>query len=163
MDLIELKKNVNNFQLVQCGLYHEKVALDKQTNLPIKMEDLGTNEFQRVKLCNSEDRNHRLGCSHSIAGANFNSILDELIKADKSIETIKKEFNSILLSIYLLDHQTGNLEKKHAEIHSSTELNETLINEVEEELKSCRKLHSNHINELELIRKSVIERIEQLQ
>ncbi|WP_452223300.1 hypothetical protein [Lacinutrix chionoecetis] len=111
--LEELLQKLQKFQVVKCGLHHEKVALDINSN-PIYKQNDDAIIFSRVKLCAIKDRNIRLGCAHSISNSNFIKILDELknIIPEKSNKIIcfKNEINQAINKIYFLDHEKGQLE-----------------------------------------------------
>ena len=51
MTLKEIKNNLTNFELFQCGMYHEKVKLDSKTKIPLKTSIQNESSFLRIKLC----------------------------------------------------------------------------------------------------------------
>lgn len=160
ISLSEIRQNLNEFQLIQCGLKHEGVILDSKTHLPLKTGPLNEEIYKRVDLCNLKDRNQRLGCSHSFANSAFNRSIEELSKKDPIVEKLKEQFNEIVLKIYLLDHKKGNLEHTFAEtleINSSCELSSS---DVEKELDTCVQIHSEYINQLGNIKSDIIQHID---
>ena len=112
-DIPELLEAIQSFQILQCEMQHEKVAIGLDRN-PIHNFQDGVIVFDRVNLCDIKHRNRRLGCAHSCANTNFERVLDDLVirlpQYVNQILAFKNEFKSVITLIYGLDHKVGNLE-----------------------------------------------------
>lgn len=162
MTLTEIKQNLNSFQLIQCGLSHEAVQLDSKTNLPIMTGAIDKQFYKRVALCNLKDRKQRLGCAHSSANDKFNKLIDRLPENDEVIKKLKKEFNDVVLQIYMLDHKKGDLEKKYAELLVLCDSSILTSSGIQKEFDSCKLTHKKYINQLSYIKSGIIERIDEM-
>ena len=160
MTLSEIKQKLNAFQLIHCGLKHEEVLLDDKTRLPRMTGAIDEQVYKRQDLC--ANRKQRLGCAHSPANDHFKKLLDEIQANDPKIEKLKKEFNDLVLQIYMLDHKKGNLEKSFAESLETDNSSGLLPSDIQKELAACKQLHSKYINELGIIKSGVIQRIDEI-
>ncbi|WP_040281250.1 hypothetical protein [Psychroserpens damuponensis] len=109
----ELLKRLHDFEVVQCQMLHEKVAVDGSGH-PIGNIFDDTLVFNRVNLCKQSLRNKRLGCAHSRVNLKFEQFLDDLKTAlpncMSQISGYKTEFQTVVAKIYELDHKVGYLE-----------------------------------------------------
>ena len=109
----KLRLQFQKFEIVKCGMYHEHVVFGLNKK-PVYREDNKTLVFNRVELCNTEDRVVRLGCAHSSSNHSFEELLDSLsaLLPRKSllILNLKNEFKAVVSRIYMLDHKKGQLE-----------------------------------------------------
>ncbi|MBL4705953.1 MAG: hypothetical protein JKY54_15615 [Flavobacteriales bacterium] len=162
MNLFEIKQDLEKFQLVQCGLYHEKVAFNGETKMPISKGIGNQQEFKRVNLCDLSDRRKRLGCAHSMSNANFNQLIKDLALKDKSIGLLNLKFNVVVNSIYQLDHRAGYLEKDHATSLTPNNSHPISTSEIEKELLEVKAIHFGYISQLEGIKSDIILRINEM-
>ena len=78
MNLEKTIQQLEQFKTIQCGMFHEKVLLDKMKQLPVLVSnDLssGTTTLKRQSLCPNTKRAWYLGCAHSKSNQNFIAIL----------------------------------------------------------------------------------------
>lgn len=115
MTLTEIKEKLKNLEPVHFELSHETVLLDSNTKLPVKLNIGDEQVFQRIKLCDQTERNHRLGCAHSSSNDTFNRLVEDLARQDEIIGKLQIQFNETVVHIYKLDHKKGDLEKLYAE------------------------------------------------
>ena len=112
-NIVEILEIIQSFQIVQCQMHHEKVAVDVNTR-PIHNSLNGTLVFDRVNLCDKTLRNKRLGCAHSGANLNFERVLEQLEttlpQCKDQISKFTSAFTSVVTNIYALDHKVGYLE-----------------------------------------------------
>jgi len=159
MTLSEIKEKLNEFQFINCGLRHEQVLLDTATILPVLGGAIDPPTYMRVNLCNIEDRRKRLGCAHSPSNDSFNRLLDQIPGDDDVIAQLQKQFNEVVLKIYVLDHQKGDLEKSIAEATDTRLTNDLSADEIQQEIASCISAHGSEIDSLRNINASIIDRI----
>ena len=162
MTLSELKQQLKHFKVVPCELYHELVALDKDSGLPLKTDATGTTLYQRVSLCDVEERKQRLGCAHSVSNVQYNNLLNALDPKDDTITALQETFNKTVLNIYKLDHDKGDLEKAYAETLEPNYNGRHTIEAVNQRIADCKAVHNSLMKTLEDIRVCINERIDQL-
>ena len=78
MTLQDIKRHIETFELVPCGLKHELVKLDSNSKLPIKHTISGRRSIQRIELCPLSDRNKRLGLRAFGLECKFYRLIDQL-------------------------------------------------------------------------------------
>jgi hypothetical protein len=109
----QLLGTIESFHIVQCSMYHERVATDGNNN-PVHKFQGDTMIFNRVNLCHVNERKLRLGCAHSSVNLNFEGVLErlavELPQRMEQILSFKTEFQAVVTQIYTLDHKVGQLE-----------------------------------------------------
>ncbi|MDG5490029.1 hypothetical protein [Psychroserpens sp. SPM9] len=115
--ILQTLEALRSFQIVQCQMHHEKVATDQRNHPKYNLQD-GVIVFNRVNLCDAKLRNKRLGCAHSKANLNFETVLDTLIsnlpQCKHQMSTLKSEFKSVVTKIYALDHRVGHIEHERS-------------------------------------------------
>ncbi len=152
----EIKQELSTFVTVQCGLYHEKVALNPETKMPIITQIDSEVACTRVQLCPANLRSKRLGCAHSFANDNFNKLINELESENSEITELQAKIKQIILKIYMLDHEKGNLEKDHAKsvmFHSS---NKSQQENIQTKIEQCLAQHFILISELESTKNKIL-------
>ena len=158
----EIRQQLSEFNLVQCGLYHENILMDPETKEPCK--NISSNEVQylRVKLCPMEVRSKRLGCAHSISNKRFEDLMDELKSNDSEILELKNEFNTLFCKIYKLDHVKGELDKELI-IHDFDKSEESRDRiQIKQDLQNSIETHNQLINELGILKEKLLKRVDQL-
>ncbi|MEM5565919.1 hypothetical protein WNY78_12430 [Psychroserpens sp. AS72] len=155
----QILTTIQSFQIIQCQMHHEKVAVDVEGN-PIQNALDDTLVFDRVNLCDLHLRNKRLGCAHSGVNIKFERVLEELKtivpQCTNQISEFKNVFNSTVTKIYALDHKVGYLEHDIA----LCALNFDTIgkDKLEQSLRKLKMDHSQLMNKLSEI-KSDIEQV----
>ena len=162
MTLTEIKQALEQYHVIQCEMHHELVELDKTTKLPIKSVIGGEEMYQRVNLCANEFRQYQLGCAHSISNNNFNSLIAPLAKEDVVIEQLQDQLNKVILNIYTLDHQKGDLEKQYAKSITPNYLGKVLTAEILENIAAVKLIHREYMSQLGAIKAALIQRIDEL-
>jgi hypothetical protein len=134
--IVQILETIQSFQIVQCQMHHEKVALDVNDK-PIHNVQDDTMIFDRVNLCHKAIRNKRLGCAHSGANLNFEHVLEQLKialpKCTNQISEFISAIRSTVIKIYTLDHQVGYLEhdiavcKLNCDTYGKDKLEQSLV------------------------------------
>ncbi len=160
MTFLQIKNKIEQFHIVKCDMYHEKVKLDK-TGQPIIKSSSNESYYERVPLCEITERSKRLGCAHSSSNSNFIHLIDEFKTDDQEIIKFKKEISDLINQIYALDHKKGDLEKEIVVsfIVDKVKEKQTKINE---ELGDCILLHRKLMDELKTLKANLILRLDQL-
>ena len=146
----ELKREIESFRLISCGLRHEQVTGEKGSVL----DEFGTEvskTFTRVGLCSKELRNSVIGCAHTPANHKFIDLLKKTEFLHAGVTDLRKEFDETITQIYLLDHVKGELEK---ELFTLSGEDKILFQRKKEELV---REHAKLQKRLFSIRQSVIE------
>lgn len=153
----EIIEKIEEFEVFQCGLYHEKVKIDTTTKLPVKSNSVDEDCFSRVNLCDSRLRRKRLGCAHSSANYQFNNLINSIGIITDDIKETKDTLNATILKIYQLDHKKGDLEKEFAKAiqNKDTDLKKSIQNKI----SNCIKLHKTFMNTLNVLKTDIIRKL----
>ena len=112
LDLKDIIKLLNDFQVVRCNLVHEKVLMSQ--GMP-RVKEIGSDKkFDLKGLCPSLIRDKRLGCAHTMANSQFTRLIR---KAELINPVIKSDIillENLIFEIYQIDHLKGDLEKEKA-------------------------------------------------
>lgn len=161
MTILQIKNKIEQFQVIKCDMYHEKVKVDAQTGHPIMKSSTIESYYERVPLCEITVRSKRLGCAHSSSNNNFLHLIDEINTDDQEIVKLKKEISDLIIQIYALDHKKGDLEKELMDSLSNDEVKKMQIN-VKEKLADCILAHRKLMDELKILKTNLILRLDQL-
>lgn len=161
MTLLQIKEKLEQFQVVKCDMYHEKIKLDIKTGQPISKETSNGSSYERVNLCGVVERSKRLGCAHSSSNNNFLNLIDELKTNDQEIINFKKRISDLILQIYTLDHKKGELEKELVISNSLDDAKEKTI-KVQEALTDSILAHRKIMNKLKTLKTKLILHLEEL-
>lgn len=161
MTILQIKNKIEQFQVIKCDMYHEKVKLDTQTGQPIIKTSSNESYYERVPLCKITERSKRLGCAHSSSNNNFLHLIEELKTDDQEIFNLKKGISNLIIQIYALDHKKGDLEKELADSLGIDEVKKMQV-KVKEKLSDCIKSHRKLMDELNKHRTKLILRLDQL-
>jgi len=161
MTILQIKNKIEQFQVVKCDMYHEKIKLDIQTGQPILKGTSHDSYYERVNLCGIAERSKRLGCAHSSSNNSFLNLIDELKTNDQEIINFKKRIRSLILQIYTLDHKKGELEKELVISISVDDVKEKNI-KIQKELTDSILAHRKIMNELKLLKTKLILHLEEL-
>lgn len=160
MTLLEIKEALIKFEVVQCGMYHEKVAIDQDTLLPIKVNNGIEEIYQRVNLCNAELRRWRLGCAHTSANDHFLNLICTIPNQNQTVEQIQQSYHILIGKICELDHQKGNLEKYYAQ---SLETNSALeAQKIKVQIAEVITQHREYMKDFQNLQFKTIAHIEKL-
>lgn len=107
---------MKEFTVVNCGMVHERVKIDNGNSIIYKTDD--GYDCKRLSLCPKKVQDIRLGCAHTSSNFRFQNYLDMLCELYNNFEIYKDKLNSLLMAVFKLDHQKGELEKQLA-IHLS--------------------------------------------
>lgn len=162
--LIEMKEKLGKLEAVKCGIAHEKVLIDEQTNLPITTYT-GEIVFERIGFCAPETRKKRISCSHTSAPYILQDALMLLEFEGADVEFLKKEFFDVTNQICQLDHKKGDAEadlakliaKKQTEPNQQTE---TEIASANREIKKIENEHAESVDKIAKLRDRIILEIE---
>lgn len=116
----ELIEAFEQFEINSCDLIHEQISTKEASAESQIIETL------RNPLCDKIKRNERLGCAHSMANTRFLNLVDKAILQNYTNQILREDFESIITSIYLLDHKKGELEKKKFQNNSKAEAKKQL-------------------------------------
>ena len=154
--LEELYQTIRSFQIVKCEMYHERVAIGAK-GIPIASTSENTVVFKRVSLCNTKDRNMRLGCAHSKVNVHFKKVLTDLENTfpDEAhrIVDFKMRFRTIVNQIYVLDHRMGHLEHDFA--LSTLDKDESKIFQISQAIAHLKLEHSAMMEQLSELKSEI--------
>ncbi|SKA18423.1 hypothetical protein [Sediminibacterium ginsengisoli] len=156
--LLQLREQLVLFRTVSCRLAHEQISGITACNGAD--EDASSYHFQRDGLCRPELRKMTLGCAHTGANDRFCQLIDKAFATGLLNATISPSLtlNEIIVAIYKMDHEKGDLEKELA-IARYNNHHET-IRALEHELAELVTRHTNAISRLEKIRYGLMEQID---
>ncbi len=112
---IDLRNRIKNLKTVKCRLNHERVLIDKQTNLPIS-QSVPETVFERIGFCRPEIRRERISCGHTMARYILEDALTLLECEESDIQDLRNDLNETASRIHALDHEKGFAEKRLAEL-----------------------------------------------
>lgn len=152
--LEEIKNKLAAYEIVYCGMHHEKVALDPDSGKPLSDGDPNNPVYQRVALCDTSLRRVRLGCSHTSANNAFGNQLAVLCDTHPEFQPLKQKFDNKILALYSLDHRKGNLEAELAGLlDGRLPANKEKI---ETQLEQCVTEHGGLMSDLKTIRDNIL-------
>lgn len=161
MTTLQIKNKIEQFQVVKCDMYHEKIKLDIQTGQPVLKGTSNDSYYERVNLCGIVERSKRLGCAHSSSNNSFLNLIDELKTDDQEIINLKKRISNLILQIYTLDHKKGELEKELVISISFDDIQEKTI-KIQEALTDSIMAHRKIMDELKMLKTKLILYLEEL-
>lgn len=161
MTILQIKQKLEQFQVVKCDMYHEKIKLDIHTGQPILKETSNGSSYERVNLCGIVERSKRLGCAHSSSNNSFLNLIDELKTNDQVIINFKKRISDLILQIYTLDHKKGELEKELVISNSFDDLKDKSIR-IQKELTDSILSHRKIMDEINTLKAKLILYLEEL-
>lgn len=161
-ELLAMRNRIGALSAVKCRMYHEKIAFDSITGLPIESYIPGA-DFNRVKICCHELRSQRIACAHTNARILLANAIAKLQAEDPlSVEQYNEwleELNRLDNSINMIDHRKGDLEKELAYlIKEKPDLSSKNANLFEESATQI----SFKINELENHHCQIVDELEKL-
>lgn len=156
--LLYLREQLVLFRTASCRLVHEQIGGITVANSSDGAAS--SYHFQRSGLCRPESRKMLLGCAHTSANDRFCKLIDKAFVSGLLNETISPAviFNEIIIAIYKLDHERGDLEKELA-IARYNNHHET-IRSLEQQLGELITHHTNAVSRLEKIRHGLMEQID---
>ncbi len=149
---IELFATVKNLKTVKCRLTHERVQIDKASNLPVTRH-LPETIYDRIGLCPHETRSNRVSCGHTTAHLPLLDAIKMLEPSDSDNHHLWSDFDRILNQIYQLDHKKGFAESDLAV------LIEKQINQKEEFSGADLEVAKKVIQEIEVQHDKCVEEI----
>ncbi len=112
--LIEAKEKLHLLKSVRCRMTHERVLIDRHSNLPVA-GITPEMEFKRRDLCDAAKRSVNLACSHTMARYSISDALDVLEEFGAN-ETRREELNYLNTTIHNLDREKSDAEIEAARI-----------------------------------------------
>ncbi|MDX2361512.1 MAG: hypothetical protein QNK23_11950 [Crocinitomicaceae bacterium] len=162
MNILEIKEQLATFKVVQCDLFHETVKLDPQTGTPIEKQSSDGMYLERVQLCDMGLRKERLGCAHSSSNNRFNNLISDIQSNDPKVNQLQEDINGVILKIYKLDHEKGDLEKEYALSKKAQDGQKVLTEEVQVNIDACNEKHRGYLKELQELKNSLIDRLDEI-
>ncbi|MFC1750246.1 hypothetical protein ACFL2V_15710 [Pseudomonadota bacterium] len=180
--LEQLKLELRQFKVIDCGLWHEQVEREEQSIMPKLSVLPGDVRYKRMKFCDKSTRNH-LGCAHT-------NVRNEAIRKVKEIGTLMLEqaegepslakeirctcsaycekLQAFEMKIAETDIKKSGLELDHAAVceklteHETEALKEQCMH-VEQEIRSVIGIQKQHNNEIRALQKEMLVKIEALE
>ena len=159
MTILQIKNKIEQFHVVKCDMYHEKIKMDN-TGQPILNRTSNDSYYERMNLCETSERSKRLGCAHSSSNNNFLNLIDQLKTDDQKIVDLKKEISDLILQVYTLDHKKGELEKELVISLGNDNVKKESI-KIQERLTDSILTHRKLMDELKMLRNKLILRLEE--
>lgn len=150
----EVFARLKEFTVVNCGMVHERVKMDNGTPLIYQTEN--GYDCERLSLCPKKVRASRLGCAHASSNFQFQKYLSELSELNADFSAYKDELNSLLMSIYKLDHQKGELEKQLA----INLLEDKKVNRIKSQIQETVSLHNELMEQLRELKQNILDLLE---
>ncbi|WP_157717089.1 hypothetical protein [Formosa sp. Hel1_31_208] len=155
-DIQSIYENIEQLQVVKCGMFHEGVAINPDGTPKYSTMDSVT-VFDRLPLCTHELRNVRLGCAHSGVNVKFESTLDKLIALmphkSEIISSLKTSFSATITKIYTTDHQMGHLEHQLGHCQIDGLMHERA--KLEESKALLKEKHDGLMNQLKQLKTDI--------
>ncbi len=160
--LIGLRQELAVFNTMPCRMIHEKavgVIEDPFSGDP----DYEGLTILRRGLCPKELRRTTLGCAHTPANEAFGKLLDELSKVTGISKEASpwSELTNVIVAIYKLEHEKGNLEKRLAVLARSEEQDQEQ-KVIVDRLGEVTTTHVHAVAALEKIRLETLQTIDKL-
>ncbi|MEM9679531.1 MAG: hypothetical protein AAF901_04340 [Bacteroidota bacterium] len=160
-DLNVIIDQLEQFTIVHCKMTHEKVMYyNQQPQYKIVDNNI---IFDRAKLCLG--RAYNLGCAHTKANTNYSILLGQLEPYCGShlekLQYLKTRFEELILQIYQLDHERGDLEHNYALIDISKD-NTIDTSEWLERIRDLESKHHGLTTALEELHVDVIHLVKQM-
>lgn len=150
----EIYARLKEFTVVNCGMVHERVKMENGNPLIYKTED--SYDCTRLSLCPKKVRDIRLGCAHASSNLRFRNYLDKLCELDADFRVYEDELRSLLMAVYTLDHQKGELEKQLA-IHLSEDKKVTGI---KSQIRRAVSQHNELMEQLRELKQHILALLE---
>lgn len=159
LQLLQLREKLSVFKTVSCGLMHEQV----QELLEDNIADDASPEQLRVSrkgFCTSAMRRNRLGCAHTRANDTFARLADSIYETGILKAAIRPSvmITELIMSIYLMDHEKGMMEKQKA--LAQYQRNEEEMATIEDALEKIISRHETAIYQLEQLRLDLMHQID---
>ncbi len=163
---VGLFETVRNLKTVKCRLTHERVQIDKTSNLPVTKQVPET-IFERVGLCPHESRSKRLSCGHTSAHLPMLDAIKMLEDEGIINRELWSDFDKVLNQIYKLDHKKGFAESDLAvlietEIKKPEEYSENDRQNAENVIKDIEEQHDKCVEKLGKVRDRVFVEMQKL-
>jgi hypothetical protein len=162
-----LREEIAALRVVKCHMSHERVIRAADSMLPVVCR-LPEGSYQRVGLCNPEERARRLGCSHTTSRIKLERAINELDTCGEPGASLVHELNWLNNEIHLLDHRKGEAEKESArmleEVYGAgdrTRKVESLM-EAEEAVRVMERLHDEYVDRIGVLRDRVVAEMDRL-
>ena len=115
-ELDSLCRQLAEFEFTQCGMLHEKIQRLPGQEVPLRDAN-SEHGYLRSEYCSGATRRKRLGCAHTIARADFESILNALagtLMDQEQVSKWKETLRNLDISIIQVDWQKSDAELVHA-------------------------------------------------
>ncbi len=155
--LTSLRDQIASLRIVKCRMAHERIVALPNSN-QVALDELPSLAFRRIGLCNPNERNERLGCSHTMARIKLERAINEL----KPTETdqFSQELNWLANEIHLLDHRKGDAEARLAAAERETDFER--MKRVFEEVSQLEQLHDEYVERVGGLRDRLLSEIDQM-
>jgi hypothetical protein len=157
--LRSVRQQLAGYEVVQCGLAHERVVTATQDDHGISPDHPGWH-FKLKGFCARDSRAQRLGCAHTMVNDRYKKIVNTLIEADvaSNFAAPLAEIDAIVQAIYRSDHDKGRLEKLCGVLRVQDDPH--ALREVERRLEHLLAEHFKLIERLQLLHRDILGRID---
>lgn len=157
---IDLRDRIKDLKVVKCRLNHERVLIDKKTNLPVS-NSVPETVYERIGFCRPEIRRERISCGHTMARYILEDALMLLDCEESDIQNLRNDLIETANRIHVLDHEKGFAEKRMAELIEKKhfEPEDFLAEDLEsakEEIKLIERQHDLCIEKIAAVRECII-------
>lgn len=163
-DLVSLRDRIASLRVVKCRMTHERVVGVHDPARPAAhLTTLST--FTRVGLCSPDERDERLGCSHTMSRVKLDAAISEL-EPEKAGQ-LRHELNWLTNEIHLLDHRKSNAEARlaaarHEAGREPTGAKAAKVVKESKEVKRLERQHDEYVERVGMLRNLVVLEIEKL-
>lgn len=159
--LQSIRQQLAGYRVTQCALAHECVVSVSRSDYGIRADHPGW-QIRLQGFCNRNTRQERLGCAHTTANDRYKSLVRKLTNAGIADDLVAplSEIDEIIMSIYLIDHEKGMLDKKCAVF--SAERKVLQLQEAERKLNEVLAIHFHLIERLGTLHTHIMNRIDRL-
>ncbi|HKP39048.1 MAG TPA: hypothetical protein VJT71_19475 [Pyrinomonadaceae bacterium] len=152
--LTAIRDQIASMRIVKCRMVHERIV---GPTLPTNLsEGDAPNHFMRVGLCDPDERNERLGCSHTMSRVRLDEALSQL-KSRRAV-ILRSELNWLNNEIHLLDHRKGKAETTLAMANSSG----SKQGPAWEELARLEQQHDDYVERIAVLRDEALLEIDKM-
>ena len=160
--LSSLCDEIASLRVVKCRMNHERVI-----GAAVRAQPPGSrvplHNFKRVGLCSPDERNARLGCSHTMSRTKLDRAISEL--EPEQAGQLGRELNWLTNEIHLLDHRKGEAELRiaTARCEAGGGLGDTRALELmEEEVARLERQHDEYVERVGALRDRIMFEIERV-
>lgn len=162
--LASLRDEIASLRVIKCHMAHERVVWAGAPAQSPAARDPRHN-VQRIGLCSPDERDERLGCSHTMSRTKLDRAINEL--APGKAAQLGRELNWLTNEIHLLDHRKGEAEARlaFARREAGGRCDDVQALELIKEAEEVRRLerqHDEYVERIGVLKDTVVAEIERM-